>query len=189
LWWSPRRNRTGDPILTIGGRPVRRTTRHLAPLYRTTSGWPYRRSRHGVLRGGPRRGCWQISGTQPGRSRQAAVYKTAADRPRSPAECCPCRSGRMHCPASALQSARVVAGGMTSRMTGRPTPGLTDGAFAEPTPRDRLALGSTPTERQQLHRSERQPLPGPGIAPSRCSRGLPAVARRLMSASMRRAMM
>jgi hypothetical protein len=40
---APRRNRTGDPILTIDGRPVQGTTRHLAPLYRTTGGWPYRR--------------------------------------------------------------------------------------------------------------------------------------------------
>ena len=38
---APRRNRTGDPILTIDGRPVRGTMRHLAPLYRTTGGsWP-----------------------------------------------------------------------------------------------------------------------------------------------------
>ena len=62
---APRRNRTGDPILTIDGRPVRGTTRHFAPLFRTTSGWPYRRQRNGVLRGGMRRGCWQITGTQP----------------------------------------------------------------------------------------------------------------------------
>ena len=39
---APRRNRTGDPILTIDGRPVRGATRHLAPLYRTASGWPSR---------------------------------------------------------------------------------------------------------------------------------------------------
>ena len=39
--------------------------RHLAPLYRTASGWPYRQERNGVLRGGTRRVCWQITGTQP----------------------------------------------------------------------------------------------------------------------------
>src|SRR5215211_2364344 len=38
---APRRNRTGDPILTIDGRPVRGTTRHLAALYRTTGNRPY----------------------------------------------------------------------------------------------------------------------------------------------------
>jgi hypothetical protein len=40
---APRRNRTGDPILTIDGRPLRETTRHLAPPHSTTRGWPHRR--------------------------------------------------------------------------------------------------------------------------------------------------
>jgi hypothetical protein len=39
----PRTSGRREPILTIDGRPVRRTTRHLAPPHRTTGGWPYRR--------------------------------------------------------------------------------------------------------------------------------------------------
>jgi hypothetical protein len=46
-----------------------------------------------------------------------AVYKTAADRPWRAAWCRACSSGRMGRPASALQTRRVVAGGMTVRLT------------------------------------------------------------------------
>jgi hypothetical protein len=48
---------------------------------------------------------------------QPAVYKTGADRPRCAAECFPCSSARMRCPASAPLWGRVLPGGMTSRMT------------------------------------------------------------------------
>src|ERR671913_1309032 len=56
-----------------------------------------------VLRGLPARG--------------APVYKTAADRPRCTAGCCPCSSGRVGRPAGALLWGRVTPGGMTTGMT------------------------------------------------------------------------
>jgi hypothetical protein len=60
---------------------------------------------------------WELAG---GLNPQPAVYKTGADRPRRAGGCCPCSSGRAGRPASALLTGRVVAGGMTSRMTCRP---------------------------------------------------------------------
>jgi hypothetical protein len=59
-------------------------------------------------------GCLELApGLEPG----SAVYKTAADRPPRAGLCCPCSSGRMRRPASALLSGRVALGGMTGGMT------------------------------------------------------------------------
>src|SRR5215217_5380545 len=58
---------------------------------------------------------WPEQPSTPGRA--PAVYKTAADRLRRAGLCCPCRSGRVGRPASALLWGRGAPGGMTVRMT------------------------------------------------------------------------
>jgi hypothetical protein len=66
-------------------------------------------------------GCFELApGLEPG----SAVYKTGADRPPGAGACCPCSSRRVGRPASALLTAQVVPGGMTTRMTSclLPTP-------------------------------------------------------------------
>jgi hypothetical protein len=87
---------------------------------------------------------------------RAADYKTAASRPRSAAECCPCSSGRMGRPASALLSGRVAPGGMTSGMTCLGALGaLVSRSVAlgrAGCPGSRRAPRQHQTDRQQLHR-------------------------------------
>jgi hypothetical protein len=56
------------------------------------------------------------------RVRQASANRTGADRPRRAGLCCPCSSGQVGRPASALPWARVAPGGMTSSMTSRIVP-------------------------------------------------------------------
>jgi hypothetical protein len=50
-------------------------------------------------------------------SSEQRITRSGADRPRRAGACCSCSSGRPGRPASTLQSGRVLAGGMTSRMT------------------------------------------------------------------------
>jgi hypothetical protein len=133
LWGgAPRRNRTGDPILTIDGRPVRGTTRHLAPLYRTASGRPSRRQRNEEPRGGTRRGCWQITGTHADHSWAWQGPGSSHARQPPTAQGCWCEQslqGRLG--GSSSQYACVGSsgrpGGMSSRTCLQPSGGTASG--------------------------------------------------------------
>jgi hypothetical protein len=62
----------------------------------------------------------------------AATYKTGADRPRRPGLCCPCSSGRMGRPASALLPGRGRSVGTTGGMTEPPDPAARSSVASPP---------------------------------------------------------